>query len=266
MFFQPEFYHNLSHKLSEVLDDIGVNETTIIKRRRACMLVESISNIFQPFKNPVSIFQFGSQIEGSTTSGLNSDIDDLFCRTEYNVIQDWSEWEKGKLQFLIVQDETTFPGYCLLQAVSPDLPRPAVPEEVLQDEYFTHDNKGRVLVTHATCLHYLQYGRTRHGPAQTIHYGSRDLDGVEALCCSTWPKEAVPWLHQQNASGWPTEDMKRYSVERGCFIVPAASRTGVYQNLEWRLSTSLAERCLMFNLNITQLRCYILMKRYSKHL
>jgi tetratricopeptide (TPR) repeat protein len=34
--------------------------------------------------------------------------------------------------------------------------------------------------------------------------------------------------------------------------------------LEWRISTSLAERCLMFDLDMTQIKCYVLMKMILK--
>lgn len=36
------------------------------------------------------------------------------------------------------------------------------------------------------------------------------------------------------------------------------------KDLEWRLSTSLAERILMFSLNITQIQCYVLLKMIMK--
>ncbi|XP_045194229.2 uncharacterized protein LOC123549857 [Mercenaria mercenaria] len=63
---------------------------------------------------------------------------------------------------------------------------------------------------------------------------------------------------------WPTQKMKRYCENTGCLIVPVSSKSSQYEELEWRISTSLAERCLMFNLNITQMRCYILMKMILK--
>ncbi|XP_053385430.1 uncharacterized protein LOC123539254 [Mercenaria mercenaria] len=58
--------------------------------------------------------------------------------------------------------------------------------------------------------------------------------------------------------------MKRYCETTGCFIVPCSSKTGQAEQLEWRISTSQAERCLMFSLNITQIQCYILMKMILK--
>ncbi|XP_045181449.2 uncharacterized protein LOC123540457 [Mercenaria mercenaria] len=58
--------------------------------------------------------------------------------------------------------------------------------------------------------------------------------------------------------------MKRYCETTGCFLVPVGSKSGQNQETEWRISTSLADRCLMFDLNITQIRCYVLMKMILK--
>ncbi|XP_045172467.2 uncharacterized protein LOC123534326 [Mercenaria mercenaria] len=58
--------------------------------------------------------------------------------------------------------------------------------------------------------------------------------------------------------------MKRYAKSTKCFAVGVGSRASEIAAFEWRLSTSLAERCLMFNLNITQIKCYNLMKMILK--
>jgi hypothetical protein len=65
------------------------------------------------------------------------------------------------------------------------------------------------------------------------------LHNLEDMMPSTWPKEADAWLQHQNVSGWPTEEMNRYSAEQGCFVVPVACKKGV--------STSTLNReCLHF--------------------
>jgi hypothetical protein len=116
MFQEPDYRENLSLMLSEVLHDIGVNERTVMRRRRRIMLMETMSNITKRFtdQNETQYF-LGSQSEGTTTIGLDSDTDVLLCQHIYNIIQDWSEWEHGKLNFLMIQDENTTPGYCFLQ-------------------------------------------------------------------------------------------------------------------------------------------------------
>jgi hypothetical protein len=58
--------------------------------------------------------------------------------------------------------------------------------------------------------------------------------------------------------------MKQYCKGTGCFVVGVGSKGSVNEELEWRISTSLAERHLMFTFNITQIRCYVLMKMILK--
>ena len=50
----------------------------------------------------------------------------------------------------------------------------------------------------------------------------------------------------------------------GCFVVPVGCRGTEKEELQWRISTSITERRLMFSLNIVQIRCYVLMKMILK--
>lgn len=110
----PDYAHNLSLKMSQVMDGIGVSEKIMMKRRRLMLLNESLFTLtHQLLGKDRNVFFFGSQIEGTTTIGLNSDLDCLISMNNYNVIQDWSEWEYGKHNLLMIQDEYVSPGYCL---------------------------------------------------------------------------------------------------------------------------------------------------------
>jgi hypothetical protein len=143
MFQEPDYRENLSLMLSEVLHDIGVNERIVMGRRRGFMLRETIGNItFRLTDLNVTFYHLGSQSEGTTTIGLDSDIDILACDHYVNIIQDWSEWEHGKKNYLMIQDENTTPGYCFLQALRDDEP---LPETVIPDENHITDRRGRIL-------------------------------------------------------------------------------------------------------------------------
>ncbi|XP_060556693.1 uncharacterized protein LOC132717274 [Ruditapes philippinarum] len=105
-----------------------------------------------------------------------------------------------------------------------------------------------------------------HGPAGVQQYGPGhcDKDIVLALHCKTWSQQARQWLDQQCGGRWPSTEIKQLCSRTGCFVVPVGCRGSEYEQLEWRISTSLSERLLMFNLNITQIRCYVLMKMLIK--
>ncbi|XP_045160729.2 uncharacterized protein LOC123525650 [Mercenaria mercenaria] len=269
-----DYYRNVSLRLSEVLSDISVTENIVLKRRRMMLLQETMATTKDRLMGkPTSTYIFGSQSEGSTTLGLKSDYDILHCCSDFNIIQDWAQWQPGVKNLLMIQDETTSPGYCLLQKVRADESLPAqisliVHEAVHKENHLLTVSGDRVLLknTVPTFIFKELPGAVRkQGPAltQTIR-GFHEHDFVLAFPCETWPVEAQPWLIRQGKGRWPTEEMKRYCKTTGCFVVAVGSKNGQYEEHEWRISTSLAERCLMFSLNITQLRCYILMKMILK--
>ncbi|XP_053402561.1 uncharacterized protein LOC123548764 [Mercenaria mercenaria] len=221
----PDYHRTVSLKLSEVLNDIGANKRMILKRRRIYLLRETMEICTDILLGEnISTFHFGSQSEGSTTLGLHSDTDTLYCSSEFNVIQDWSEWQPGKLNLLMIQDETTSPGYCLLQYLRDDEP---LPVPLPTDHELVGDltvSRGKVLAKNTVFKNPATAGTVINGPAHSTQgrRGFADKDLVPAHHCKSWPAEARP------------------------------------------ISTSQAERCLMFSLNITQLRCYILMKMILK--
>ncbi|XP_060572707.1 uncharacterized protein LOC132730740 [Ruditapes philippinarum] len=256
----PDYTRNVSLRLSKVLDEIGVNERMVMKRRRLWLMKESIHTIGQRLiHEDVNVYSLGSRIEGTTTPGLSSDSDTLFKHPRYSVIQDWSEWEPGKQNLLMIQDDTVSPGYCLLQILRNDAP---LPEDNVYDQYSYRDRIGRVLFKNAIVNSIPGGEYVRHGPAQSLDEipGCYGHDIVLAISCQQWPLQARQWIAHQREGQWPTNDMKQYFKTMGCFVVGVGAKGSGNEELEWRISTSLAERYLMFNLNITQIRCYVLMK------
>ncbi|XP_060573351.1 uncharacterized protein LOC132731231 [Ruditapes philippinarum] len=266
MFQEPDYRENLSLMLSEVLHDIGVNERMVMGRRRGLMLIETMTNISNRSTDiNLTHFFLGSQSEGTTTIGLDSDVDILVCNHDFNIIQDWSEWEHGKLNYLMIQDENTTPGYCFLQRLRDDEPLPVT---VILDEHCITDRRGRILYKNTVINDYLEGDQQhrQHGPSivEQGQPGFSDRDMVIALPCKSWPQSASGWSERQGIGRWPTQEMRRYAASTGCLVVPTRSKVSEYPELEWRISTSLTERCIMYNLNITQIRCYVLLKMILK--
>ncbi|XP_060608374.1 uncharacterized protein LOC132760414 [Ruditapes philippinarum] len=260
----PDYAHNLSLKMSQVMDGIGINEKIVMKRRKAMLLNESILTLTQQLRgNDVNMFNFGSQIEGTTTLGLQSDTDCVISMNTYNVIQDWSEWEYGKRNLLMIQDENVSPGYCLLQELRDDAP---LPEVVEVNDHSYRDRMGRILLKNTIFNSVGNNELLRHGPAHSQQDvpGVNDNDFVPAFPSRLYPVKASHWLCQHREEHWPTNDMIQYCRNMRCFVVGVGKTGSVNEILEWRISTSFAERFLMFTLNITQIRCYVLMKMILK--
>ncbi|XP_060574016.1 uncharacterized protein LOC132731778 [Ruditapes philippinarum] len=261
MYQVPNYTETVSMKLSEVLADIGVDERIVMKRRKAWLLRESIRNInHQLFDTKIISYYFGSQSEGTTTEGINSDIDQVLCPKNIPVIQDWSDWMPNVfINLLTIQDNSVSPGYCLLQALRHDAPLPINGES---DQILFKDRTGKLLLKNSIVSILTRFGSETHGPARANsgRLGLSDSDNVFGLHCTTWPQQARQWLYQQGEGQWPSAEMKQFCSRTGCFVVGVGCSGSEHEQLEWRISTSLAERCLMFNLNITQIRCYVLMK------
>ncbi|XP_053398274.1 uncharacterized protein LOC128556681 [Mercenaria mercenaria] len=247
------------------MDDIGINERMMMKRRQVYMLRESMVTItVQADGNNVTIHHLGSQSEGTTTPGLQSDLDTLQCHYEFNVMQDLAQWKQGKTNLLMIQDDTTTPGYCFLQLLRPDIPQPVtnIPAEL----HFIKDLRGRALWKNTIVNKFIREGYERDGPSRATKGpdGNTTHDRVFAFYCTSSPPITAGWLERQGLGRWPTPDMKRNVVRNGCFVDPVGSKISINREIEWRISTTLAERCLMFDLNISQIRCYVLMKMILK--
>ncbi|XP_053389932.1 uncharacterized protein LOC128552888 [Mercenaria mercenaria] len=250
---------DFSFRLSHVLDEIGVNKRTVMMRRRTGLLMESLYTLkdYVISKGDITHFYFGSQTEGTTTLGLNADRDTLICPNMYKIIQDWRQWERGKANLLMLRDNVA-PGYCRLQVLRSDI---AAAWEDLPTDDCEYDDEGRVLVKN-TLFHNDDMGMIRHGPASSNAYLNADY--VKGLPCKSWPTEALPWVTRAAEDTWSDRNLKCFAVNSGCFVVPTGHCLSETERLEWRISTSLAERCVMFNMNITQIKCYVVLKMIMK--
>ncbi|XP_045187293.2 uncharacterized protein LOC123545080 [Mercenaria mercenaria] len=263
MFRVPSYYRNISLRLSQTLDDIGVTERIVKKRRRAKLIEENIALIISRLTDDQhSYYYLGSQCEGTATTGLMSDMDTLVCLEDHNVIQDWSEWIPGSHNLMMIQDAASSPGYCFLQCLKPWVPLPDTAEH---EHIAVADTHGRILYKNTFLDTVLPEGECRQGPSIPRQGGtdSLDTDTVLAFPCRSCPQAFRKWLDHQEL-GWPTVEMKKHAEHCRCFVVAVGSKVGENVEFEWRISAGIAERHLMLNLNITQVRCYVLMKMIIK--
>ncbi|XP_060580987.1 uncharacterized protein LOC132737670 [Ruditapes philippinarum] len=263
MLSKTKYDYNISSKLSQVMDDIGVNKKLVMKRRQTFMLNETITTLIDRLiGEDVTTYVLGSQSEGSVTKGLKSDYDILACDNAYNVIQDIHDFQNGKHNYLMVKDNNTTKGYCYLQLIESSQAKTGEGNVFSYPENLVLEN------TKNHCLVSLKYfnGADIHGPAISTQRENRFdyMDIVIAYPCFSWPRSACDWLQRQGLGRWPTQEMKKDCVSKGFFLAPVGSKISKNPEIEWRISTSIAERCLMFSLNITQLRCYVLMKMIAK--
>ncbi|XP_052817645.1 uncharacterized protein LOC128243759 [Mya arenaria] len=275
----------LSLRLSRVLEDIGVNRYMIARRRRTRLMMETRMTISATLRGKnTKLYHFGSQSEGTTTVGMQSDIDTLFC-SGFPVILDWDEWQQRKNQLLVVKTDQFPPQHCWLQWLRPDDPLPetqvTIPSDVI-------DNEGRVLYTNSL-VEYQDIIRQFSSSGELLQHGpSRSWNEDDLVlghhCCSL-PKECQFLFHRPRPGHWPRPDTLARSRQTGVFLVPQGysecpSRptrcrsTALHvtpnnpyypqSNWEWRFSTSMMERLLMFDMNTVQYKTYVFIKILRK--
>ncbi|XP_052768124.1 uncharacterized protein LOC128208617 [Mya arenaria] len=263
----PEFYRIMSLRLSRALGEIGVNSWMVRKRRRTFLMLEAegtISGNLQGFNS--TKFFFGSQSEGTTTPGLNSDVDILNCEHDINIMTALSEWTAGMENYLMIKEEKCSPQHYLLQEIRQDSPEPAVNPSNM---FSVVDINGRVLhantearfimklISEGTNLPYYS-----SGPSHSVN---KMFDMVKAYRRRSLPPECLEWFERPRPGHWPPPGLFREVRECGCFLVPDGHFDSLDKDVEWRISPSLIERTLMFSMKTLQLKCYVVLKILKSH-
>ncbi|XP_052788147.1 uncharacterized protein LOC128222976 [Mya arenaria] len=184
----------LSLRLSQVLEDIGVSRYIRTRRSRTWLMEETIKGIRDEVEgNNETLYHFGSQTEGTTTIGMKSDIDTLYCHDSMPVILDRGEWKQEKRNLLVLKTEHSPPQHCWLQRLKPDLPLPETEKTGPSDMV---DTEGRVLMTNTQveiCRVIRQTNESgeimRHGPSKSWNDNE---DNVQAYHCVPI-QQATPW-------------------------------------------------------------------------
>ncbi|XP_052077029.1 uncharacterized protein LOC127715050 isoform X1 [Mytilus californianus] len=98
---------------------------------------------------------------------------------------------------------------------------------------------------------------TVHGPCVSDEDGLYDI--AHCLHSKLWITQAKKWVTRSNNS-WPIYDIKQAIVKHGVLFVPIGVKGSTQEELEWRISFSVAEKLLIYSFTHTQLLCYALMK------
>ncbi|XP_071147882.1 uncharacterized protein [Mytilus edulis] len=99
------------------------------------------------------------------------------------------------------------------------------------------------------------------GPCITDKKGVMDL--AYTLHCKTWISSAVNWI-SRSSSSWPSHNVTQSIIKHGVLFVPIGVHGSPKEDLEWRVSFSVAEKLLINTFTHTQLMCYALLKLILK--
>ncbi|XP_052790044.1 uncharacterized protein LOC128224277 [Mya arenaria] len=261
----PEGQRVMSMRLSRVMKDIGVNKQGVATRRREILTMEEwwTYTSKEVFNIDCVTFFFGSQSEGTTTFGMKSDLDIFNCCMQYHVIVDWADWEPGEpgepgeLRLLMIKNERSPPQHCCLQMVRDDCPLP-VTTDMMPPSIKYEEIDGRVLMPNSF---FYSNEPIKQGPSRSHLKG---VDCIVALYCQSVPKECQFLFTRPKPGHWPRHEILQEARQYGIFLVPQGHAESDLSKLEWRFSTSLVERLLMFDLCIVKIRVYVFLKILRK--
>ncbi|KAH3775992.1 uncharacterized protein LOC127844946 [Dreissena polymorpha] len=257
----PEHFAELSIRMSEALDESGAGKETVLERRRTFLWREQMEKIAMKLQGRnVECFHFGSQSEGTTIPGLQSDIDLLISFNNENIITEWEDWKAGIKNYLMLRDDTTPPQQYLLQAFKDYIPEP---ETSLVNDTLVRKDSGQVLFSAERHKQFIAYFDRAQGEA--IYNGPsvsfvHNWDIVNASYVRKSLPETELWIDRCRGRHWPPVQLIEAARVASCFLVPAGHPDSDYKHEEWRLSPNLIERMLIFSFNITQIKCYIVLK------
>ena len=263
MFRVPDFFLRLSGMLYWVLECVGVNAWVVEKRRHTFLHREATLDLpDHPEGNDTSTFHFGSQTEGTTTPGLQSDTDTLFTDNDVIIMYSWADWQQGRCNFLMLRDEDTPPQHYLLHGIRSDVPQPVTHTD--KPGYVT-DSQGRMFYSNMLVPQMVaaEWGDLymRHGPSNSP---MKDWDFVSAFHCKTLLPEIMAWFTKMQNGFWPSQETLKAAHMCGCFLVPDGCQGSPNEKIEWRITPNLIERLLMFSLNIIPLKCLVVLKMLKK--
>ncbi|VDI11583.1 Hypothetical predicted protein [Mytilus galloprovincialis] len=91
------------------------------------------------------------------------------------------------------------------------------------------------------------------------------MDFASCLKCDKWVFQAQPWISRSRLT-WPSPELISKITSCGVLFVPIGNKGSINENLQWRISFSIAEKILIYSFSHTQLLCYALLKILLKEI
>ncbi|KAH3837048.1 hypothetical protein DPMN_110426 [Dreissena polymorpha] len=281
----------LNSIVCEVMEDIGVTEEMVDLRRYVYLkndvhIHEKNTSLYH------TIHAVGSQAEGSTTLGMYSDRDMVYV-TPYvrSILHGKGPEITGDADCFAVKNEMCCSQCCFLQLVPLDkeniIKIVSADETIDMTGYFACENQERVLLLSNAAIDSLasiivqpDENFVQNGPAIRCYGSVYPTDFTLALNCTLAPDCEVLFTRPKPGH-WPKQKTMTNAKQCEMFLVHPGNIgstydrrksiltikfTSEYSLFQWRMSTNMIERLLMFDLNIVQMKAYILTKMIRKEL
>ncbi|XP_071130916.1 uncharacterized protein [Mytilus edulis] len=243
------FYHYLCQK-------IGTPD--IVKIRRLSYAICDYVSRFSGRDSLALFWRFVTRISsGSKAEGLDmkkSDLDMMHVLELLNIVEVPLD-SCGLFSFLITT-EYTKPGFVRLKRLNAGLPMLPL------DKDWCKERDGHIFLSSELfkTMQFLGIEKYTHvilhGPCLTTVNESHD----HAICLrsKTWIAQSQKWVFRNRI--WPSSELVSQIISYGVLFVPIGNRDSQNEDLEWRISFSMAEKHLIYSFTHTQLLSYALLK------
>ena len=254
----------ISKGLYYLLNDI-IGHDTVIKVRRT---ISDLRDKFEVFvsdtvNQPCVLCYSGSKAEGFRFESSDDDWMTIF--RDIKVISDMSyaHMYDSNSTVLLMDNQLCKPGFTLLRLISrsqnPFILFAAVQEAALGGQLISSKKWREIHVEDSIPL-----GTYVHGPCASGKNAHGEYDVAGSFRSEIWPEMAESCVRRLHQCGWPPHAVIRSIVEDGILFVAVAAKQSEFENLEWRISFSMAEKKLIHAMNHTQFLCYGLLKMFLK--
>ncbi|XP_060595707.1 uncharacterized protein LOC132749822 [Ruditapes philippinarum] len=94
---------------------------------------------------------------------------------------------------------------------------------------------------------------------------NQDMDFVRAFPCEA-DEILNAWKNRNRKSGWPSQDIIDKIMSMPVYVVPVGKEGSINEDLQWRISFTMAEIHLIQAFSNTQSKVLVLMKLIAKHI
>ncbi|VDH99095.1 Hypothetical predicted protein [Mytilus galloprovincialis] len=206
----------------------------------------------------------GSKGEGLDLKGSDFDIMILSSiyvvyESDKDVVQDWRI-------VLVMDTEETPPCFTQLKLCTNVNDLPNLFKQQLQQHRGKHLLSSELYKS--KFIHNLQCVLPKlkmniHGPCLSDIFDLYDF--ARCLKCDHWVSQAQPWISRSRLL-WPSPELISKITSCGTLFVPIGNKGSINENLQWRISLSVAEKILIYSFSHTQLLCYALLKILVKEI
>ena len=250
--------------LSRVLDDVVGTEETIQIRRDLCGVVDCIRS-----NSKFRAYYTGSRAEGLDLPGSDDDfmfdINDEFHIQVTETMRDAPR--ETERDVFVMSTENVPPCFVMLRCVRKIRSRhilnacQGIASSLFLSSYLFLQNFVSALSYRPDKgITIARQGPSIEGWDPFMDKSESGNDRVLSIHCPFWPDAAREWRMRPRQFGWPCPIDMKTIFEFGFHLVPICHPNSNMNNLEWRISFSVAERTLVWSFNHVQIQCYAVLK------